>query len=139
MNCPLARRQGKTCFFTAAAFAFLLGLIFCPLADGRGGGGGGYVTITPQPPLDPRILIDSVDLVNSQVTIVFMRDGLKHVYTVDGGTNITVYGKSATLKDITANLEVKEFVERDSNTLDSITVDTASPKPELPPPPQPSQ
>jgi hypothetical protein len=60
---------------------------------------------------------------------LYKRDNRRHVYTVDSLTRIIVKGKPGALTNITAGLQVKDYVERDNNTLENITVDKASPPP----------
>jgi hypothetical protein len=77
-------------------------------------------------------LVDSGDVANSQVTVTYKSNSSKHIYTIDGSTTIVVFGRSGSLRDIPVGTEVKDYVERDSNTLDSIAVDKASPAPITP-------
>jgi len=88
---------------------------------------------TKNPPPDPRILVTSVDATNQQVTLTFKKSGQTTVYTIDSVTQITLKdGTAATFKDIQVGQEVFNYAERDSHTLDSISVGPADPAPEWP-------
>jgi|SRR5580658_6338938 hypothetical protein len=85
------------------------------------------------PPPDPRILVTAVDTANQQVTLTFKKSGQTTVYTIDSVTQITLKdGSAATFKDIQVGQEVFNYAERDSHTLDSISVGPADPAPEWP-------
>jgi len=91
----------------------------------------------PPPPVDGRILIDSVDAASKTVVLRYMRDGTTHTYSFDDLSVIKVGDASSdptTVDQIKVGMQVRDYVERDSHTLDSIIVSTADPAPTNPPP-----
>ena len=87
-------------------------------------------TPTPTPtPDDTRKLIQAVDTANNTVTIQYMRNQLTHTYGFHDLTLIKVNGVKAKVADIKVGMQVRDYVERDSHTLDSITVDVADAPP----------
>jgi hypothetical protein len=86
------------------------------------------------PPIDPRILIKTVDESAGTVEIEYMRDAKEptHVYTIDDLTTIQVNDDPGKISDIKAGMQVREYVERDGHTLDKITVSKADPAPVAP-------
>ena len=84
-----------------------------------------------KPVVDPRILIDSVDASAGTVVLNYKRDGTTHTYTLDGMSTIKVGDSTdpAKISDIKTGMQVRDYVERDDHTLDSITVSTADPAP----------
>ena len=89
--------------------------------------------ITPGGSNDTRTLIQSVDAANQTVTIISMQSNLTHAYKIDDGTMITVSDNRGKFADLKAGLQVRDYKERDSATLDAISVSPADPAP--PPPP----
>lgn len=87
---------------------------------------------TPTPPTDTRILVESVSASDNTVTIKDMSNSSTQTYKVDFATKITVNGNPGKLSDITSGLQVRDLVERDSQTLDSISVSPADPAPKSP-------
>jgi hypothetical protein len=93
-------------------------------------------------PVDPRKLIKSVSVPDSSVVIQFMRDKTTHAYKIDDITALKVNGVTGKVSDIKAGMVVDDFVERDDQTLDGLTVsgyggDTSSAKPVAKPKPKP--
>jgi len=80
-------------------------------------------------PDDTRILIDSVDASANTITVKIMTTKTTKIYKVDSSTTITVNGQAGKLSDITSGLQVRDMVERDSESLDSISVSPADPAP----------
>jgi hypothetical protein len=107
----------------AAVLTLFVGLMLCPdLSVGK--------TKKPASPTDTgdTVMVNAVDEANQQVTLLLQASSQKVVYSVDGGTTITVQGTAATLKQVHSGLEVYSYVERDSKTLDSIDVGPVRPK-----------
>ena len=97
------------------------------------------------PPVDSRILIKSVDVPNSTIEIKYMRDAKQptHTYKIDEITQLTVNGTKGTVAQIKPGMVVGEYVERDGDTLDSISLtgygeDTSTTKPTTKPKPKPT-
>ena len=80
-------------------------------------------------PVDNRILVTAVDLANQQITFTYQDNKKRLVYVVDPMTSVTVQGQKAALKDIKVGEQVYDYVERDSQSLDSINVATAGAPP----------
>jgi hypothetical protein len=83
----------------------------------------------PAPVVDRRKLIQSVNAASDMVVIVFMRDNSTRAYTLDDLTTIQVNHVPAKIADIKSGMQVRDFIERDGQTLDSLTVDKADPAP----------
>lgn len=83
------------------------------------------------PPTDPRILVKTVNVPAGTVQIKYMRDAKQpiSVYTVDGLTDVEVNNNRSTLDHIKPGMQVRDLVERDSHTLDKISVSMADPAP----------
>jgi hypothetical protein len=116
-----SKRQGL--LVIAAVLALFVGLMVCPdVSVGK--------TKAPATPADPgnAVMVNAVDAAHQQVTLLLQASSQKVVYTVDGGTTITVQGTAATLSQIHSGQEVYSYVERDSTTLDSIDVGPVRPK-----------
>jgi hypothetical protein len=105
----------------------LAGLILTTLAFGPLHGAA--APKKPAPP-DPRILISKVDVANQEVVFNYKRTNKMQTYKIDDLTAVTVSGSPAALKDIKVGLQVVDYIERDGDTLDKITVETpdAAPK-----------
>jgi hypothetical protein len=86
----------------------------------------------PAPPVDPRKLITAVDAAAGAIVIEYMRDKTNHSYVLDGLTAIKVNNSTGTIAQIKVGMQVRDFVERDAHTLDSITVSNADPAPVAP-------
>lgn len=91
----------------------------------------------PKPPPDnnsndTRVLIQSVDPASQTVVFQVMKDNSTHPYKIDAGTSITVNNNPGTFADIKPGMEVISSTERDSSTLDAISVGVASPPPDEP-------
>jgi hypothetical protein len=84
---------------------------------------------TPPPPPDVRILIASVEAADNSVVIVYKRNKEIHTYKIDGVTAVKVNGKTGSFADIKSGMEVQDLVERDNDSLDSLSVisSTAAP------------
>jgi hypothetical protein len=76
---------------------------------------------TPTAPGD-NTMVNAVDVTAKQVTILIQSNSQKVVYTVDDATKITVDGNAATLSQVHSGQQVYAYVERDSQTLDSLDV-----------------
>jgi hypothetical protein len=61
-----------------------------------------------------------------------MRDKSVHTYMIDDLTALKVNNLPGTFTDIKAGMQVRDYVERDPRTLDTLTVDLADPGPVLP-------
>jgi len=112
----------RTLYFSAlCSVAFLGSLLFFPA----------HASTTkakpPPPPVDKRILVTNVDVPNQQLAIVYQDNKKREVYIVDQLTAVTVQGHKATLKDIKVGQQVLDYVERDEQSLDSVSVATAGP------------
>ena len=78
----------------------------------------------PPPPVDTRILIKSIDAANSAVVFEYMRDKSVHTYKIDDVTVVKVSNSTGKFADIKVGMKVDDSIERDNDTLDSITVET---------------
>jgi hypothetical protein len=78
---------------------------------------------------DPRTLVQSVDATAGTITIQYMDTKKTHTYAIDGGTLVTVNGKSGAITSISPGMQVRDSVERNTQVLDSITVTAAAPPP----------
>lgn len=78
---------------------------------------------------DTRVLIESVNTAASTVVIKYMDKGTTQTYTIDGLTSIKVGDNTGTFAQIRAGMQVRDSVERDDHTLDSISVSAADPAP----------
>ena len=116
-----SKRQGL--LVIAAVLAFFVGLMVCPDVS---------VGKTKAPATTPdkgnTVMVNAVDAAHQQITLLLQASAQKVVYTVDGGTTITVQGTAATLSQIHSGQEVYSYVERDAKTLDSIDVGPVRPK-----------
>ena len=86
------------------------------------------------PPIDTRILVNSVDAKAGTITVKFMRDSNQppHTYAIDGGTALTVNNVKGTINQIKVGMQVRSYVERDDVALDSVDVGIADPGPVVP-------
>ena len=78
----------------------------------------------PPPPVDTRILIKAVNAANSTVDVEYMRNKSVHTYKIDDVTAVKVSNTPSKFSDIKVGMKVDDSVERDNDTLDSITVET---------------
>ena len=78
----------------------------------------------PPPPVDTRILIKAVNTADSTVDFQYMRNKSTHTYKIDDLTVVKVSNRVSKFSDIKAGMKVDDSVERDNDTLDSITVET---------------
>lgn len=103
----------------AGVLALFLGLVACP----------DIYAAKPDPnpndqPPDKgnAVLVNAVDAAHQQVTLLLQANSQRVVYTIDGGTTITVQGTAASLGQLHSGQEVYSYIERDPTTLDSIDV-----------------
>jgi len=76
----------------------------------------------PPPPPDTRKLIKSVDAAAGTIVIQNMRDKSIHTYKIDDLTTLTVNNVPGKIADIKPGMEVGDYLERYSDTLDSLTL-----------------
>ena len=76
----------------------------------------------PAPPPDMRKLIQSVDKDNSSVVIIYKESKQTHTYHIDDVTVLNVNGVPGKITDIKPGMEVKDYVERDNDDLDGLTL-----------------
>ena len=91
---------------------------------------------TPKPapaPVDPRILIKSVNAATGTIVIQYMRDKTVRTYTMDDLTVIKINDNPGKMADVKVGMQLTAYVERDAHTLDSASIDNASPGPTPPP------
>ena len=74
------------------------------------------------PPPDVRTMVQSVNKANNSVVIISNRDKITHTYRLDDLSTIQVDGGPAKFADIKAGMEVSASTERDSDTLDSLSL-----------------
>jgi hypothetical protein len=70
----------------------------------------------------PTKVIKAVDVSAGTVQIEFSVDKSTHIYKVDAGTTIVVNGGKGKLSDLKVGMQVTDLTERDSQSLDSISV-----------------
>jgi hypothetical protein len=98
---------------------------------------------TPPPPPDMRKVIQSVDVKNSAVVIVYMESKQTHTYRIDDMTVLKVNGVPGKLADIKSGMVVADYTERDNDDLDALTLTgyggdtTPAAKPAAKPKPKP--
>jgi hypothetical protein len=107
-------------------------LIFCLFFGLVGGLSANAAKPKPKAPPDPRILVTAVDLATKQISIKFKRTGQVTIYTVDDLTHVTFQNSPGSITDIKVGQQVFDYAERDSHTLDSLTVGAADPAPTVP-------
>lgn len=119
---------------TVVALAVAPFFIFAITTTALAGMGGGDKNKNKMPndSSDTRVLVQSVDPVANIVVFQTMKDKSTHLYKVDAGTSITVNNNPGTFSNIKAGMEVTSSTERDSTTLDAISVGVASPAPSSP-------
>jgi hypothetical protein len=61
-----------------------------------------------------------------------MRSNTTHSYKIDAGTTVKVNNAPGKIADIKPGMQVRDSVDRDDRTLDSISVDKADPAPAAP-------
>jgi len=85
----------------------------------------------PSPITDKRILIKAVDVKAGTIQIQYMRDPnqVMYVYKIDSFTVLKVNNVKGTIDQVKVGMQVRDFVERDFEALDSISVDMADPPP----------
>lgn len=76
----------------------------------------------PAPPPDLRKLIKSVNTQSSSVVIVYMESKLTHTYRIDAVTVLKVNGIPGKIADIKPGMEVMDYLERDNDDLDGLTL-----------------
>jgi len=112
--------RNQTPLVVAVVLAFFVGLMVCP----------GIYAAKPNPN-DPNnnppdngnaVIVTSVDVAHQQVTLLLKANSQRVVYTIDGGTTITVQGTAASLSQLKSGQQVYSYIERDPTTLDSIDV-----------------
>ncbi|MCE0521930.1 MAG: hypothetical protein LV480_03365 [Methylacidiphilales bacterium] len=83
------------------------------------------------PPIDTRILIKSVDLKANTIEMKYMRNAKEptHIYKIDDTTQVIVSNQKGKIGDIKVGMQVRNYLERDNDTLDNIFVDQADPPP----------
>ncbi len=74
------------------------------------------------PPPDMRKLIKTVDVAGGAVVIEYMNNHQLHTYKIDDFTQLKVNGVPGKIVDIKAGMEVKDYVERDNDDLDGLTL-----------------
>jgi hypothetical protein len=77
---------------------------------------------TPPPPPDMRKVIQGVDTKNSAVVIVYMESKQTHTYRIDDITVLKVNGVPGKLADIKKGMVVTDYLERDNDDLDGLTL-----------------
>jgi hypothetical protein len=80
-------------------------------------------------PVDERILVQSVNVAAGTIVIQYMRDKKTHTYTVDDLTALKVNNSPGKIADIQVGMQIKDYVERDPHTLDTLTIQYAAPGP----------
>jgi hypothetical protein len=73
-------------------------------------------------PPDTRKLIDSIDASASTIVLNDRKHNSFHTYRVDDMTKLIVNGIPGKFGDIKPGMEVKDFIERDNDTLDNLTL-----------------
>jgi hypothetical protein len=86
----------------------------------------------PPAPVDARKLITSVDAATGTIGIENKRDKTTRTYKIDDFTSVKVNNSRGKIADIKVGMQVRDSIERDSQTLDSISVDMADAAPEAP-------
>lgn len=90
-------------------------------------------TPKPPPPIDPRILIKSVNAATGTIVLQYMRDKTIRTYTMDDLTVIKINDSPGKMADVKVGMQLTAYIERDAHTLDSASIDNASPAPTPPP------
>ncbi len=67
-------------------------------------------------------MIESVDVENSSVVIIYMHSSLLHTYRLDENTVLTINGSRGKVADIKSGMEVTSYLERDNDELDGLTL-----------------
>ncbi len=111
----------KYLFFSLVAFSLL-----CLPASAAGAR-----KIAPLPP-ESISVVTGVNVKTHEVTIRFKTTSYAaaknlHTYTLDAISSITVNRVPGKFEDIRAGMQVLGITERDSHTLDNITLETAAP------------
>ena len=76
----------------------------------------------PDSPDDTRKIVRAVDRSAGSVEVQTMFDQAMHHYKIDLGTVITVNGGAGKISDIKVGMQLDDYVERDPETLDSISL-----------------
>jgi hypothetical protein len=98
---------------------------------------------TPPPPPDMRKMIQSVDAKNNAVIIVYMESKQTHTYRIDDMTVLKINGVPGKLAEIKNGMVVADYLERDNDDLDGLTLTgyggetTPAAKPAAKPKPKP--
>ena len=74
------------------------------------------------PPKDIRKLIGTVDAAASTIVLNDQKNNLTHTYRVDDMTTLVINGVPGKFGEIKSGMEVRDMVERDNDTLDSLTL-----------------
>jgi hypothetical protein len=68
-------------------------------------------------------VVQSVNPADSTIVIVYMGDNKStHTYKIDGSTTLMVNGAKAKFTDIKTGMVVTDYMERDAQDLDSLTL-----------------
>jgi hypothetical protein len=110
------RMRVRRVFFASRIFAS------CVLFALAVGPALGAAAKKPAPPQDMRKLIKSVDKDTSSVIIIYQNGKQTHTYHIDDVTQLTVNGVPGKITDIKPGMEVKDYVERDNDDLDGISL-----------------
>jgi hypothetical protein len=97
----------------------------------------------PVPPPDVRKVIKSVDAKASTVIILYNRDKSTHTYKVDDLTKLKLNNQDGKFADIKVGMVVDDYLERDNDDLDELSLSGygATPpvaKPKAPAKPKPA-
>ncbi len=105
-------------FLGFAAFALTFSLLLAAPAYGS----NKNKAAAPTPPPDDRKMIQSVNVADSSVVIEYMHDKSTHTYKVDGLTQLKVNNIAGNISEVKAGMEVTDYVERDNDDLDGLSV-----------------
>ena len=73
-------------------------------------------------PDDTRKIVRAVDRSSNSIEVQTMFDQAMHHYKIDPATVIVVNGGAGKFSNIKVGMQVNDYVERDSQTLDSISL-----------------
>jgi len=79
-------------------------------------------TTKPPPPEDFRKMVQTVDVKDSEVVVVYMHDRSTHTYKIDFVTALKVNNVAGKIDDLKAGMVVDDYVERDNDSLDLLSV-----------------
>jgi hypothetical protein len=130
--------KSSVLLFPLAAFA----LVYFVTSFGPG---ANAATKAPPPPPDMRKMIKSVNIANSTIDIIYMHSHMVHTYKIDGVTEVKVNNQDGKLADIKPGMVVDDYLERDNDDLDGISLSgygttpaAAKPATTKPAPPKPT-